>query len=259
MDLATDMQTYCKNREWYEDVPGSGITSNGTCDDIPLLNLYNPYRQFVLGRMLSLRDKNYYNCNNRFRTLEVSNWSVYLNDLFIHCTYVDRDNYDFPVRIITDFTTDDYTPEINRYVKGQRQLVRRDNKLFDEYGVTPNSHDIDSLSPYYGAIDNILMNREICQLYRQGIKLWQCMNPGLTYLFFVSYKLNYPDYDVTIHDGKCTLVEDGTDYVFQDVTANHVCEERRPKPQPLARGRPKPPQPPQPPSAAQGLLGWFVN
>ena len=223
MDPSMDMKTFCSTRNWYEDVPGSGVVSNGDCSDIPLSTLYLPYKQFVLGRMESLDRKNYYNCASRFRTLEVANWNVYLNDLFIHCTYVDRENYDFPVRIITDFSDQDYTPEIHRYENGNRVLVRYPS--FAEYGVAPNSHGIDSLSPYFGAIDNILLNREICQLYQQGIKLWQCMNDTFQYLFFVSYKLDYQEYSVPITDGKCTLVDtDGTAYVFQDVTANHVCE-----------------------------------
>ena len=228
MHLNTDMKEYCKKREFYEDVPGSGVISNRTCIDIPLTNLYSPYKQFALGRMNLLNDKNYYNCTDRFRTLEVQNWNVYLNDLFIECTYIDREDYDFPVRIITDYTTDPYTPQIYKYDDhGIKSRVQKGDQLYGVYRVEPDKRDICSLSPKYGIIDNILTNRELCQMYSQGIKLWQCITPDFEYLFFVSYKQNYSDYDVTITNGQCKIHDTDTriDYTFKDVTDDHECIE----------------------------------
>ncbi len=226
---------YCKHREWFQNVPDLGITSNGSCDDIPLQNLYQNidgvvYRQFVCGRMSSLLEKNYYNCQSRFRTLEVRNWSPDLNDAFIHCIHVDKEDHDFPVRIITDDHTHSYDPEIysyGRYSPGQRLLEKRSRSLFASHDVREDSHGIDSLCPRYGAISGVLLNREICQFYKKGIRLWQCVTVPHTYLYFVSFKMNDWEYDVRIVNDVFVIEDKNTGewYTFQDVTLQHRCDE----------------------------------
>ena len=233
------LEHYCKDREWFQNVPDLGITSNGQCGDIPLQHLYidyrdprgpRAYRQFVCGRMSSLLEKNYYNCQSCFRTLEVRNWTVDLNDLFIHCIHMDKENHDFPVRIITDDHTHRYQPEIysyGRYSPGQRLLEKRCRSLFASHGVPENSHGIDSLCPQYGAISGVLLNREICQFYKKGIRLWHCITVPHTYLYFVSFKRYDWEYDVAIVSNVFVIEDKDTGewYTFEDVTLQHRCDD----------------------------------
>jgi len=226
---------YCRDGSWFENGAG-GVTSNGRCDDIPLLDIYPNYRQFALGRMHALYNKNYYNCQSRFRTLEVRNWSMDLNDLFIRCSEVDKQDYDFPIRIITDYNPPgDYVPEIVEYdADGNRHRASgmQGYDLFGYHGVTPGSRGIDSLHPMYGSLKNVIMNREICQLYSQGIKLWQCINSGFEYLYFGSYKQNYDEYTTPFEPievdargiAKCKISDGSTIYEFIDVTFMHHCD-----------------------------------
>lgn len=218
------LEHYCKHREWFQNVPDLGVTSSGRCDHeplIPLQNLYGEYRQFVCGRMSSLKEKHYYNCQPRFRTLEVRNWSVDLNDLFIHCIHMDKD-YDFPARIITDAHRHSYVPEVysyGRYSAGQRLLEKRCRSLFKHHGVAEDSHEIESLCPIYGAISGILLNREICQFYKKGMRLWQCITDLYTYLYFVSFKEHDWEYDVVIVGGFFVIHDTNTGvlYTFKEV------------------------------------------
>lgn len=241
---ALPLEEYCQERQWFEE--GIHVTATGGCDDIPLRNPLiqgngETYNQIVLGRVTVLDQLNYYNCRN-FQILGINKWNKPMNDFFIMCSWLHKD-YDFPIRFVTQREIVEYTPVIASF--SQEEWVTRVERpgLTRDYDTKPHARFLNSTHPILGSPIGTLFNRELCQLYRFGMRIWQCVTYPYENIFFMSFKQNYLDYtSVTISgiddEGNIKIDEHGPNsvmfemseilpnglpytYTFQDVTQQY--------------------------------------
>jgi hypothetical protein len=95
------------------------VFSRPQCQTPPLIETI-PGKQYVIGRISTLKRHNMYNCPSRFRTLNLPEngplslrWSIKLNDMFITCAATEGDRVSvkdatlkFPVRMVFDGKVD---------------------------------------------------------------------------------------------------------------------------------------------------------
>jgi len=238
-DLNTTMslERYCEKKDWYDD-NGAWITSNGDCGNILLPRLYEDigFRQFVLGRMMSLEMSNYYNCQSKFRSLAIENWSMSMNDLFIYCAGVEGWKVNFPIRCVEKkkpVRGEPAPPEppgaqgstilSQEYEEGSEESksvsrVSGSRVKKDYYDISPSTAQagFNDTTTWFGSPTGSLFNREMCQLLRMGARVWRCYTSPHTNISFISFKEVLEGID--IQNDSFTLEDEHGVYGFTNVT-----------------------------------------
>ena len=231
------LERYCEKKDWY-DGNGAWIKSNGDCGNILLPNLYEDigFKQFVLGRMMSIEMSNYYNCQSKFRTLAVENWTMDMNDLFIYCAGVEGWKVNFPIRCVekkepvrgqpapleppgaqgSTILSQEYE-EGSEESKSVARLSgpRLDRDYYDISPATAQAGFTDT-TMWFGSPTGSLFNREMCQLLRMGVRVWRCYTSPYTNISFISFKEELEGID--IQNDSFTLADETGVYGFTNVT-----------------------------------------